>query len=273
MDITPRFYISHLTKDREKQNYLLALLAMLQEDGFIVSINGGKYCWNSYSCELENISNLLVIAYWVVCVEQNLNLATTFKIRWKPFEQLFNLRKGSLKMAYYCFKRNHWYWDKHIGELNFIKKYTVVSTIKSCQTKTNHVNSQEVTFETAIPRVVKKCIEYITDKKEKQDAVLNLLLRLERNHMIKRTKDKYKWNKGITKLQIAYWIDRINTNLELNKTGNGRTIWNPFEEMFGLKKGSLRIIKGNWRKIYAISKKDFSPKGYEIIEPYTCYHS
>lgn len=91
---------------------------------------------------------------------------------------------------------------------------------------------------------------------------------LERLKAVGWIDDGYRWKKGATKQLIAYWVERVSLNFNLSNTyinENFTIKWKPFEQLFGLKDGTLKTAKQSWLKVNTL----FTPTRYEEIEPYT----
>ena len=82
--------------------------------------------------------------------------------------------------------------------------------------------------------------------------------------LIEKTNEGLKWKE--TNQLLAYFAtklsDRFNLSTKLNKDGNKTTAWKPFEELFNLKEGTLKVAKQNWMRL----NLDFEPTGFEKVK-------
>lgn len=251
--------ISRLTDDRRKRGVIVSLLQRLANDGWICESLQGGYDW-------KEKTDLHVIAFWINRVEFNLGLAKE-KVRWKPFCELFNLKRKSLRQERQDLKYKREWIDWQGVER--IKEYTTLQT--KADGSTYHQQKQKSNYSVEA---------FLQDMGilEDSDKAFNIKMQLDRllfNGFISPLPDGgYQWRKGITKQQIAYWAVQINQMLGF---GERSAIWKPFEDLFNLKYGTLKTAKGNWQSLKKRQNKqrgkrkviEFKPKGYEVLEPYT----
>lgn len=265
--------ISQLTKDQQKQSIIKALLQRLQKDKWLKPVSECSYIWKDGKYKKpvgecgyiwnDNVT-LYSIAFWIISVEAKLNLTGT-KIKWKVFEELFNLKRGCLKLAKQrlSYKINYGSIEQQ-NQIKTLRQYVFVEDSKTEQKENSGKHNINGFGE---------CAENLTVDVWKQSLLVEYLEKLEADGWLIKKGNGYIWRTGTTKLLIAYWVDQININFGLSKIYGGaneqnKTIWKPFEKLFNLKLGSLRNTKANWLKI---NNGEFKPNGWEKIEPYTIY--
>ena len=65
---------------------------------------------------------------------------------------------------------------------------------------------------------------------------------------------------------LAYFAIRVSTFLRISKRDNAVASWKPFEQLFGVKAGTLRTKKLDWEKVGSHAGNPFRPPGWEKIE-------
>lgn len=253
-----RSTLAAITPNADYRTKFVALLKRMEKDGLIKPVAKQKesaqhgYIWKS---DIYIYS----IAYWVISIETQLGMLPS-KITWKPFEHLFNIKRGTLKQAKQKLpSKIHRY--PYFEQIDKLKKYAVITDANI--TPKSASNNTRYSFE--------DCAEELTKDIWEQYLICEYLEKLEADGWIRQTENGYKWNKGTTKQLIAYWIDQISINLRLSKIYGGaneqnKTLWKPFERLFNIKYGSLRVIKANWLQK---NKGEFKPNGWREIEKYT----
>lgn len=274
MDIRAKQIIKLLTNDSRKRKAVVSLLESLEKDGFIYTSKDGLFKWN------ENVK-LIFISYWVSCLENNLGLIGN-NCKWKEFEELFCLKYGSLKNA-----RKRLFEFMINGNLNYCRYYMDILSRYAIIHVSISERSDNYSFE-------KFCEElfYIPELKPDNyntyqikdlrttDPLRFLLLKLEVSGWIFYNKRGcYNWKDGTTKTLIAYWVNEtwnyLRTNgkvpgkMYMDDKGIYKTTWKPFENLFSLKLGSLKTAKANWLNLKQNRGKEFKPRNYKLLEPYT----